>query len=206
MQGNFKPNSHKSKEQDLHGPMPEKRAEKVVTGGVKQRKSSGLTKLSSIFLPGDIQSVKSYILMDVIIPSIKRAILDSFCNGMRMLFGEPARSSNDPNRVVAKVGYKQYYSNPDQPAPQRPRVSSSFTYDVIIFEDRDDAEDVLLEMKKLIEKFDTVSVADMYDMAGLSCDFTLNKFGWTDLRGVVTKPVSDGYIIDLPKAVSLSAI
>ena len=40
----YKSNSHRSKEQDLHEPMPEKRAEKVVTGNVKQRKKSGLAK------------------------------------------------------------------------------------------------------------------------------------------------------------------
>jgi hypothetical protein len=82
----YKSNSHRSKEQqDSHEPMPEKRTEKVVTGNVKQRKKSGLAKAGSIFVPGDVDSVKSYILMEVLVPSIKRAISDIVCNGINML-------------------------------------------------------------------------------------------------------------------------
>ena len=51
MAEDYKPNSHRSKEQELHEPMPEKRTEKVVTGNVKQRKKSGLAKAGSIFVP-----------------------------------------------------------------------------------------------------------------------------------------------------------
>ena len=68
MAEDYKPNSHRSKEQELHEPMPEKRTEKVVTGNVRQRKKSGLAKAGSIFVPGDVESVKSYILMDVLVP------------------------------------------------------------------------------------------------------------------------------------------
>ena len=51
MAEDYKPNSHRSKEQELHEPMPEKRAEKVVTGNVRQRKRAGLRKPeASLFL------------------------------------------------------------------------------------------------------------------------------------------------------------
>ena len=202
MAEDYKPNSHRSKEQELHEPMPEKRTEKVVTGNVKQRKKSGLAKAGSIFVPGDVESVKSYILMDVLVPSIKRAISDIVCNGINMLLGEPSRGkSGSPG---AKVAYRQYYQDRDErPSYNRPREQAQYSYDDIVFETRGDAEEVLYRMEELLERFDVVSVADLFDMAGISCQYTDNKYGWTDLRNAHVEHVRDGYIISLPRATSL---
>lgn len=202
MAEDYKPNSHRSKEQELHEPMPEKRTEKVVTGNVRQRKKSGLAKAGSIFVPGDVESVKSYILMDVLVPSIKRAISDIVCNGINMLLGEPSRGkSGSPG---AKVAYRQYYQDRDErPSYNRPRARAQYSYDDIVFETRGDAEEVLYRMEELLERFDVVSVADLFDMAGISCQYTDNKYGWTDLRNAHVEHVRDGYIISLPMATSL---
>lgn len=202
MAEDYKPNSHRSKEQELHEPMPEKRTEKVVTGNVRQRKKSGLAKAGSIFVPGDVESVKSYILMDVLVPSIKRAISDIVCNGINMLLGEPSRGkSGSPG---AKVAYRQYYQDRDErPSYNRPIAQAQYSYDDIVFETRGDAEEVLYRMEELLERFDVVSVADLFDMAGISCQYTDNKYGWTDLRNAHVEHVRDGYIISLPRATSL---
>lgn len=202
MAEDYKPNSHRSKEQELHEPMPEKRTEKVVTGNVRQRKKSGLAKAGSIFVPGDVESVKSYILMDVLVPSIKRAISDIICNGINMLLGEPSRGkSGSPG---AKVAYRQYYQDRDErPSYNRLRAQAQYSYDDIVFETRGDAEEVLYRMEELLERFDVVSVADLFDMAGISCQYTDNKYGWTDLRNAHVEHVRDGYIISLPRATSL---
>lgn len=197
----YKSNSHRSKEQDLHEPMPEKRAEKVVTGNVKQRKKSGLAKAGSIFVPGDVDSVKSYILMDVLVPSIKRAISDIVCNGINMLLGEPNRGKG--SAPGARVAYRQYYQSEERKDYARPRSQAQYNYDDIVFETRGDAEEVLYRMEELLERFDVVSVADLFDMAGISCNYTDNKYGWTDLRNARVERVRDGYIINLPRATSL---
>lgn len=198
----YKPNSHRSKEQEsLHEPIPERKTEKVVTGNVKQRKKNGLSKVADTFLPGDVDSVKSYIWMDVLVPSIKRAISDIICNGINMLLGEPNRGKG--NSVGAKVSYRQYYRDDDRKDYARPRAQIQYSYDDIIFETRGDAEEVLCRMEELLERFDAVSVGDLFDMAGISCNYTDNKYGWTDLRNAHVERVRDGYIIDLPRATSL---
>ncbi len=199
----YKSNSHRSKEHgELHGPLPQKRTEKVVTGDVKQRKKTGLSKAANTFLPGDVDSVKSYILMDVLVPSIKRAISDIVCNGINMLLGEPNRGKG--NSVGAKVSYRQYYQDRDDRRDYaRPRSQAQYSYDDIVFDDRGDAEAVLERMEELLERFDVVSVADLFDMAGISCNYTDNKYGWTDLRSAHVERVRDGYIINLPRATSL---
>ena len=199
----YKPNSHRSREQEAHDPMPEKRTEKVVSGNVKQRKKTGLSRAASTFMPGDVESVKSYILMDVLVPSIKRAISDIVCNGINMLLGESTRGKGG-NSVGAKVSYRQYYRDPDERRDYAaPRAQAQYSYDDIIFDNRGDAEEVLYRMGELLERFDVVSVADLFDMAGISCNYTDNKYGWTDLRNARVERVRDGYVINLPRATSL---
>lgn len=198
----YKSNSHRSKEQGRE-PMETKKIEKVVTGAVRQRKKSGLSKAGNIFMPGDVDSVKSYILMDVLVPSIKRAISDIVCNGINMLLGEPTRGKGG-NGIGAKVSYRQYYRDPDERRDYaRPRAQAQYSYDDIIFDNRGDAEEVLYRMEELLERFDVVSVADLFDMAGISCNYTDNKYGWTDLHSAHVERVRDGYIINLPRATSL---
>ncbi len=199
----YKPNSHRSREQEAHDPMPEKRTEKVVSGNVKQRKKTGLSRAASTFMPGDVESVKSYILMDVLVPSIKRAISDIVCNGINMLLGESTRGKGGSS-VGAKVSYRQYYRDPDERRDYAaPRTQAQYSYDDIVFDNRGDAEEVLYRMEELLERFDMVSVADLFDMAGISCNYTDNKYGWTDLRNARVERVNDGYIIKLPRATSL---
>lgn len=198
----YKSNSHRSKEQ-AHESMEDKKIEKVVTGTVKQRKKTGLSRAASTFMPGDVDSVKSYILMDVLVPSIKRAISDIVCNGINMLLGEPTRGKGG-NSIGAKVSYRQYYRDPDERRDYaRPRAQAQYSYDDIIFDNRGDAEEVLYRMEELLERFEVVSVADLFDMAGISCNYTDNKYGWTDLRSAHVERVRDGYIINLPRATSL---
>lgn len=198
----YKSNSHRSKEQ-RHGPMGDKKIEKVVTGTVKQRKKTGLSRAANTFMPGDVDSVKNYILMDVLVPSIKRAISDIVCNGINMLLGEPTRGKGG-NGIGAKMSYRQYYREPDDRRDYaRPRAQARYSYDDIIFDNRGDAEEVLYRMQRLLEHFEVVSVADLFDMAGISCDYTDNKYGWTDLRSAHVERIRDGYVINLPRATIL---
>lgn len=80
-------NSHAGREgqTDKSGSPPERKLDKVVSGGTKTRKKSEVKKFAGIFVPEDTDSVKSYILTDVVIPGIKNAIADVVSI---VLFGE----------------------------------------------------------------------------------------------------------------------
>ena len=77
------------------------------------------------------------------------------------------------------------------------------TIDIII-ENRGDAEEVLVRMDELIATYGLVSVADFYDLVGVSGNYTDNKYGWTDIRGATTVRVGDGYMIKLPRVKPLN--
>lgn len=51
--------------------------------------------------------------------------------------------------------------------------------DEFIFENRVEAEEVLLRMNELIDTYGFVSVADVHDLCGTTSVYTDNKRGWT---------------------------
>ena len=80
----YKSNSHKSRER-AKAELPEKKVEKIVSGSVKTKKKSGINKLAGIFVPEDVDNVKSYIFEDIVVPAVKDIILDAVKAELRAL-------------------------------------------------------------------------------------------------------------------------
>lgn len=193
-------NSHKSKAEENK---PEKNIQKVVTGSVKTKKNEG-RKLLGMFISEDAGDVKSYVVMDVLIPAIKKAISDIVTDGIEMiLYGEKGRKSSA--RSSDRVSYRSYYSDSSRRDRDRDDYHSSrrFDYDDIIFNSRGDAELVRERMVEVIDHYGFVTVADMYDMAELTAPYTASKYGWTNIRTAEVIRVRDGYILKLPKAMPI---
>lgn len=135
-------NSHNAQEKKPEGSgPPDKKLEKVVSGGTKTRKKSEVKKIANIFVPEDVENVKSYILIDVIVPGIKNAIADAVSI---MLFGEAGRLGGRNNKG-SRASYQRYYDDrrDDRRDYGRPRAVSGFDYDDIVFDTRGDADLVL---------------------------------------------------------------
>ena len=138
--------------------------------------------------------------MDVLVPAVKKAISDIVRDGIDMLLYGEARSSKSSSNA-SYVSYRSY-SDRDRREERRysdSRVRSAYSYDDIILETRGEAEDVLTRMDELIDTYGIVSVADMYDLVGISGNYTDNKYGWTNLRNAEPVLVRDGYMLKLPK-------
>lgn len=195
----FKPNSHKSKEL---APVPEKKVEKIVKGTVKSKKKNGIDKLKDNFISEDAANIKTYVVMDVLIPAVKKAICDIVKNGVDMiLYGESGRSNRRPSEYVSYD--RRYLDRGDPRFYKADRARIGYSYDDIILETRGEAEDVLARMDELIEIYGMVSVADLYDLVGITGNYTDNKYGWTNIRNAEPVHVRDGYMLRLPKVTSL---
>lgn len=194
----YKPNSHKYKAEQKEKER-EKRAEKVVSGNVRTKKKSSGRKIADSFIGEDAGNIGSYILNDVLIPSVKKAVVDIVTDGIAMLLGtDKKKGRSGSSRYVPYTSYSD-----DRDDRYRSSRTRSYSFDDIIFESRGEAEEVLDRMDELIDSYRAVSVADMYDLAGLSCDYTDNKYGWTSLRSADIVRVSGGYMIKLPRATAL---
>lgn len=190
---NYKPNSHKSKE--------DRKIEKVVNGKVQIKKKNELRKLTDVFVSEDVANVKSYILMDVLIPAIKNTILDIITDSANMVFGNGKRGKQ--SRSIEKISYRDFSRKDDRRPITDFRSRSGFDYDDLKFYSRGDAEAVLEQMEEIIDRYGFVTVADMYDMADLTAPYTASKYGWTNIRNAEPVRVRDGYILKLPKAMPI---
>lgn len=198
----FKPNPPKSQSGKTEI-VPEKKVEKVISGTAKTKKKSEVMKLADIFIEDDVNSVKSYIVGDVVIPTIKKTIYDVITGSLDMFFfggtgGGKARSTAD------KVSYRNYtsYSSKRDTRPAT-RSVRGYDYDEVVLDSRGEAEEVLARMDELISTYGIVSVADFYDLVGITCQYTDNKYGWTNIRNADVMRVRDGYQIKMPKAMPL---
>ncbi len=202
----YRPNSHKYNENQQK--LEKKKLEKVVRGPVKTRKKSEFEKLAGIFISEDASNVKSYILMDVLVPAIKKAVSDIVTDGIDIILyggsGKGKRSSTNASRV----SYRNYYDNPSNDrhydVPAARSRTTAYDYSDITIPSRREAEDVLARMEETLAEYGMVSVGDYYDLVGVTGNYTDNKYGWTSLRTADIVRSNGGYMIRLPKATPLS--
>lgn len=185
-------NSHKSRDKS------EKiKVQKIINGTAKKAKKSDLKKITDVIVSEDARNVKSYILFDILIPSVKKVISEIVTNGIDMiLYGETGVTKRNSINNVSRVSYGKFYEERDR-GYTRPRVG--YNYDDIILSSRGEAEAVLDSMDEILSKYGTVSVADLYDMVGIECNYTDNNYGWTDITTAKVIPVREGFIIKLPR-------
>ncbi len=199
----YQSNSKRSKtEQDN---INERKVEKVITGTAITRKKSGFDKLKDEIMPGDSKNIKSYVFGEVLIPALKKAISDVVTNGIDiLLYGESRGRSNGNNRSAAdRISYRSYYNDSSRDVRPSYTRGNSYSYDDIVLNSRGEAEDVLARMDELVETYGLVRVADLYDLVGISGNYTDNKYGWTNIRNAEIVRVRDGYMIKLPRAVAI---
>ena len=196
----YKSNSHASKEKEKN--REEKKVEKIISGNAKAKKKSEFSKFADVFVSEDAGNVKSYILMDVLVPAVKKAISDIVTNGIDMLlYGETGVHKR--NGASSKVSYRSYYDRSNRSSSSS-RTRSGYSYDDIILDNRGEAEEVLSRMDEIVATYGTVSVADLYDLVVITGAYTDNKYGWTDIRSASVVRVRDGYMIKLPRALPLN--
>lgn len=194
---NYKPNSHKSREEQADAYRERKKAERVVSGTAKVKQKNEIRKIADAFVPEDVSNIKSYFIWDVLVPNAKKAILDIVC--MCLNIDDPSYKRKSTG---SKISYRDYYDRGDtRRTSSDSRRSSRFEYDDIVIPSRGEAEAVLSQMDDMIERYRFVSVLDLYDICGLdSPPYTSDKYGWSDLRTARVVPVRDGYILKLPRA------
>lgn len=197
----YKPNSRLSKEKKEEEQKPkEKKVEKVIQGTARQKKKS---KVSSI-LADDVKNVKDYILLDVLVPAFKNAITDIVKNGCDMLIWGEVRHDRKKHAKTSRISYSDYYDRDRRDSRDYRSARSGYDFDDIILDTKAEGLEVLDSLEDVIEKYDQASVADLYDLVGLSGNYTDYKYGWKNLRSADVVRTRDGdYILKLPRAVAL---
>lgn len=202
---NYTPNSHaykEAKQQEQQATEPDKKIEKVVSGTAKVKKKNELQKLAGVFISEDAKNVKTYVFSDILVPAIKKAIVDIVTDGINMFFyGGTGRGRSSSSG--SKVSYRSYYDRKDDRYNDS-RPKTGYSYDEIILETRGEAEEVLSQLSDLIDTYRVATVADLYDLVGITHNYTDNKYGWTNIRNAEAQRCKDGYMLKLPKPIPIN--
>lgn len=119
-----------------------------------------------------------------------------------ILYGGNGRTKK--NSTASKVSYRSFYEKPSERRDYGTTSVRGYSYDDIILYNRGDAEDVIYRMEELISMYGLVSVADLYELVGITGSYTDNKYGWYDIRSASVVRVRDGYLLKFPKAIPLN--
>lgn len=197
----FPPNSDASKR------IENKEITRVTSGDTVRRKKSFRKQFSETFVAGDMKSAMSYVMFDVLLPAAKDMIVDAGSSGIeKLIFGDSRRRGTTPPQS-GPTGYISYNrmamgAASRLSAPQRAmsrRARSRHDFDEIILDSRTEAEEVIDRLFDVVSQYETATVADLYELVGLSASHTDHKWGWTDVRGAGVSRVRDGYLLDLPE-------
>lgn len=176
----------------------EKRVEKVIQGNVRTRKKSLGRRVRDIFISDDAETIRSYILMDVIVPEIKE-ILSETVNYILFGSSKPVGKKKNPTYVSYSSYSSPSYKQQTKQIEKR-RTANDVTD--VIFESRGEAEEVLSSLVDIVNDYEVATVADFYDLVGITGSFTDNKYGWPHFQGVtVSRARGGGYIINLPRPI-----
>lgn len=188
-----------------------KKIEKVVVGEVVRQKKPLGRRMSETFFGGDAQGVVGYVFMDVLVPALKDLVVDMVKTGIeRAVFGESRPVSRQNATRYGGTGYTSYnrystsaFSRPEprreEPREMSRKARSSHDFDEIILATRAEAQEVIDRMFDLINQYESASVADLYELVGVSGNYTDEKYGWVDFRGASVVRVRGGYLLDLPR-------
>lgn len=205
MESKYQSNSHKSKEKEQNE-VAEKRVSQPITKKPAIKKTGVGRRLTDIFIAEDANSVGEYILIDIIVPTLKRLFVDIISDSANMFaFGERGAGRRS---TAERVGYRSGYTNYNRASERRDnrpvtRNTSTYSYDDIYLDSRGEAEAVVDRMVELITEYGMVSVGDLYDLVGVTGSYTDYKYGWTDIRTISVERKRDGYFIKLPRALPL---
>lgn len=211
--GELSGNSHRSRQVD---PPVEARepAEKIVEGKVVVKKPSLLKRIAHSMLAEDVSNVGDFVVTDVIGPAIRNLIYDIVVQGTgRTLFGQ-SRNRRITSGAVVNSGpvstmktMTSYHRVGESEGPGRPVVSrqdrATHNFDPFILENRAEALGVIEAMAARVIRYGFASVSDLYDFVGETPDFTMQRWGWTNLDDAGVRQVRDGFLLDLPAPISL---
>jgi len=191
----FESNSHKSKMA-----AEERKLEPVVTGATSKKKKSEWSKIKNQLISEDASNIKTYLLSDVLIPAIKKTVVDLVKQAIDILvYG---KSTTAKTSSASKISYRSYY---DDPKPTNNINRGVLDYDEITFENKADAESVLISLNDIIDQYGIARIGDLYELSNIPfTDYQVNSYGWKNLSNAAIVRYRDGYLLRLPRALPIN--
>ena len=195
----FPPNSKKT---ETRAPI-----EQVTSANSVRRRKPLSKQLKGTFFGGDARTAWHYTISNVMIPAIQDTIIEMVQTGIeRVVRGD--RSRRSAGAPLGRVNYRSYAQR--RPVDDRPPMPTNYTssrqtrakhgFDEIVIATRQEAEEVLDRLYDILSRYESVSVAELYELTGVPSAHTDHTWGWMELRGAAVRRVrGGGYLLDLPE-------
>lgn len=188
---------------------PAKKVERVVQGEVVRRTPSRTRRFTQNLIGGDAQSVWGYMFGEVLVPAARDMIADALTGGVeRAIFGDSAagrRGGRSRHGGSGRTDYQSSFNRSRSPLhreePRRElssRARSTHSFDEIILDQRVEAEEVLDRLDAMLDKYGSATVADFYELCGVTSTYTDQKYGWSDISSASVQHVRGGYLLRMP--------
>ena len=197
---------------------PEK-AEQVTTGRVIVKKKGLGSRFKDAFTGEDGRGVMEHVLWDVLVPAAKDMVVDAGNEALnRAMYGDsraPSRRGGPINygrvssNIASRVNYNRsaLVTDPRERAKEQRKAPIPTTgrvdFQEIILASRIEADEVIQRLNDLINGYEQATIADLFDLVGVTGEYTDEKFGWVNLDGARPRKVRDGYLLDLPNPIQL---
>lgn len=206
--GSIKSNSDTYKEKMKKQKLGEnKEVKQVTTATAKVKKKSLGEKFSEAFIEEDVKNVRHYLIKEKLIPEAKSIFVDLVFDGLSMLLGTNRRRKDSEGRTnYAAVSSNYKYGNSNYRRDDTSDRNSRNDYSDIIYDTKEDANEVLSNLQSFADEYNQTSVADLFELSGISPkSFTDNNYGWTFdmLKHVPIRRIREGWILELPKPISI---
>lgn len=169
-------------------------------------------KFKDSFRNEDSKSVGDYVIFDVLVPAMKKTVIDMVTNGVNMLFYGGYRNPQNtyPSGGVTYRNYNQQYNTPNrvygsnQIAPAAQTRLNVFDYRLLWWNSKGEADFILDQLRDILSQYPVVRVSDLFDLGRQQCPYTAERYGWTNLMNAQSYMGQDGHwYLDLPKAMPL---
>lgn len=199
----FPANSETSKK----GIIEDKNVTRVTSGEATRRKKSLRKQCSETFIAGDAKTAVRYVVFDVLLPAARDMMFESVYQGFeKLIFGvgntRRRGSTTPPAGPTGYVSYNRYAMGGTLGSVQRAmsrQARARHNFDEIVLDQRSEAEEVIDRLFDLVSRYDSATVADLYELVGLASSHTDHKWGWTNLQGAGVSRIRGGYLLDLPE-------
>lgn len=175
-------------------------SEESQTGDIQQ-KPKGKFKIGKIIRTifegsDDMGAIADYLLDDVLLPALKKALSEAGRGAWDKLIYRDHKPSSTTK--VEPIGYSGIFERKSGSSSQA-RGTAKPRFGTLTLDNIDDCKMLLANMQAIIDRNGTVSVLQLYDMAGQNTDvYTAQKYGWANIDTARIIKTDDGWRLDMP--------
>lgn len=181
--------------------------------GKKKPQNKFIANILTVMSGQNIESAGASVIETIVMPALADLVVESLHGLIDRVFDIGTSSSYSRGKGRGGRGGKVTNANytPYRDVSNKSRKKNTYKrrgdrIEVVVFDSRKEAEDVLYQMRQILEAYDCVTAEDYCIACNVPQDdnYMNGEWGWYDLSNVRIRRTVDGsYYLDMPKVVEI---